>query len=117
MGFNLPDGSCLAPDAAWITKEHEDAPPEQQDSYPPLCPDFLIEVRSKSDPRRMVEAKMQTWLDNGAQLAWLIDPIDGNVTIYQPGQSPETLDRPVAVAATGLVSGFVLRCERLWSSR
>jgi len=118
VGFNLPDGSCLAPDAAWLTKEREDAlTSEQQDSFPPVCPDFLIEIRSKSDPRRMVEAKMLTWLANGAKLAWLIDPIDGNVTIYRPGHAPELLERPETVGATDPVAGFELRCTPLWSPR
>jgi len=116
VGFKLPDGSCLAPDAAWLTKEHEDSlPPEEQDSFPPICPDFLIEVRSKTDLRRTVEAKMQTWLANGAQLAWLIDPIDGTFTIYRPDSIPETLDRPELVKAGAPVDGFELRCTRLWS--
>lgn len=116
VGFKLPDGSCLAPDAAWITLEREATlTPEQQDSFPPICPDFIIEVRSKTDSRRNLEAKMQTWLDNGAQLAWLVDPIDANVTIYRPGQSPETLARPDTVIATDPVAGFELRCARLWA--
>jgi len=115
-GFNLTDGSCLAPDAAWLANERlASLTPAQKEGYPPLCPEFIIEVRSKSDPRRMVEAKMQTWLDNGAQLAWLIDPIDGNVTIYRPHRSPETLDRPESVSAEAPVDGFVLRTARLWS--
>lgn len=115
-GFNLPDGSCLSPDGAWLSVTRWDAlTHQQQESFPPLCPEFIIEVRSKSDPRRMVEAKMQTWLDNGAQLAWLIDPIDGNVTIYRPHRSPETLDRPESVSAEAPVDGFALRTARLWS--
>ncbi len=116
-GFNLPDGSCLAPDAAWVAKEREDAlTPAQKNGYPPLCPDFIIEIRSKSDRRGVVEAKMQTWLDNGAQLAWLIDPIGGNVTIYRPGQAPETLEKPDTVAGEGPIKGFTLRTARLWTN-
>ena len=118
VGFTLPDGSCLAPDAAWLSANRlESLTPTQRDGYPPLCPDFLIEVRSKSDARRIVEAKMQVWLENGAMLAWLIDPIDGSVSIYRPGQSPETLERPDVVTATDPVAGFELRCTRLWSAR
>ena len=115
IGFNLPDGSCLSPDASWMTLDRWDAlTPKQQTGFPPLCPDFLIEVRSQSDPRRMVEAKMQTWLDNGAKLAWLIDPIDGKFTIYHPGLTPEILDRPEIVKAEAPVAGFELPCTRLW---
>jgi len=116
VGFNLPDGSCLSPDASWISLERWNAlSPRDQIGFPPLCPDFIIEIRSKTHSRRMVEAKMQTWLDNGAQLAWLVDPIDGNITIYRPGHAPETLDRPETVVATEPVAGFELRCTRLWA--
>jgi Uma2 family endonuclease len=117
-GFNLPDGSCLSPDASWIALERWNALTlKQQTGFPPLCPDFLIEVRSQSDSRRVLEAKMQSWLDNGAKLAWLVDPIDENVTIYRPGQTPETLDRPMAMQGEGPVASFELRCDRLWPSR
>ena len=115
-GFNLPDGSCLSPDVAWMPLSRWNALTlKQQTGFPPLCPEFIIEVRSASDLRRMVEEKMQLWLDNGAQLAWLVDPIDANVTIYRPGHAFETLDHPHTVAATAPVEGFVLDCSPLWS--
>lgn len=114
-GFNLRDGSCLAPDAAWIARVRVDAlSPKQQAGYPPLCPDFIIEIRSQSDSRNSVETKMQLWLENGAQLAWLVDPIDANITVYRPGHAPELLSRPEVVRATDPVAGFELRCARLW---
>jgi Uma2 family endonuclease len=115
-GFNLPDGACLAPDAAWTSSDRLDGlTPEQKEGYPPLCPDFIIEIRSRSDRRSVVEAKMQTWLDNGAKLAWLIDPIDRNVTIYRPNGAPETVNQPETVAGEAPVDGFVLRTARLWA--
>jgi Uma2 family endonuclease len=114
-GFNLSDGSCLSPDAAWVSLARWDAlTPEEQAGFPPLCPEFLIEVRSRSDSRRMVEEKMQLWMENGARLAWLVDPIDANVTVYCPGQPARTLERPETVEAGDPVAGFVLRAERLW---
>lgn len=117
-GFNLPDGSCLSPDAAWLARWRWDKLTlAEQMSFPPLCPDFIIEIRSRSDSRRLLEAKMQLWLDNGAQLAWLIDPVDGNVVIYRPDQALETLVKPELVEASGPVSGFVLRTSRLWVAR
>jgi Uma2 family endonuclease len=116
VGFKLPDGSCLAPNAAWLTKEREDSlTPEQQDGFPPTCPDFVIEVRSKSDARRVVEAKMQTWIENGARLAWLVDPVAKNVTVYRSNQTAETLERPEIVRGEAPVDGFELRCARLWA--
>ena len=115
VGFKLPDGSCLAPDAAWLTREHEDSlTPEQQDGFPPTCPDFLIEVRSKSDSRHAVEAKMQTWLDNGAKLAWLVDPKRKVVEIYRPGEEPEIHEQPTSVQGDGPVAGFELVMARIW---
>jgi Uma2 family endonuclease len=114
-GFNLPDGSCLSPDAAWLALDRWNAlTPAQQAGYPPLCPDFIIEIRSQSDSRRSVEDKMQLWLENGAKLAWLIDPIDSNVTLYRPGQPAELLNRPEFVEADAPIAGFKLPCTRLW---
>jgi Uma2 family endonuclease len=115
-GFKLPDGSCLSPDAAWISLDRwRTLTLEQQEGYPPLCPDFIVEVRSKSDSRGTVEAKMQSWMDNGAKLAWLVDPIAKNVTVYRPGEPSETLDQPEIVSATAPVAGFDLICGPLWS--
>jgi Uma2 family endonuclease len=117
-GFNLPDGSCLSPDAAWLALHRWNAlTPEQQAAFPPLCPDFIIEVRSRSDSRASVEAKMQLWLENGAALAWLVDPIDANVAIYRPGQPAEIHTHPEIVDGTGPVTGFQIRCTRLWPAQ
>ena len=114
-GFNLPDGSCLSPDAAWVSLARWNALTlKQQTGFPPLCPEFLIEIRSASDARHTLGAKMQLWLDNGAELAWLIDPIDAKVTLYRPGQPPETLHRPDTVAASAPVEGYTLDCTPLW---
>ena len=72
-------------------------------------------MRSRTDRRRVVEEKMQLWLENGAQLAWLVDPIDANVSIYVPGEAVQTLQRPKTVEAIGSVVGFVLHAARLWA--
>ncbi len=117
-GFSLPDGSCLSPDAAWVSLDRWNLlSAEEQDGFPPLCPDFVIEVRSKNDSRRMLETKMQLWIDNGSALAWLVDPIDCSLAIYQPGEATVLLDRPAVVQGTGPVAGFVLDCNRLWARR
>ena len=114
-GFNLADGSCYAPDAAWLARAAWDGLNyEQQSSFPPVCPSFIVEIRSRSDFRKMLEAKMSTWLENGAQLAWLIDPIDATVTIYRPGEAIETLERPDVVLGHAPVEGFQLKTTRLW---
>ena len=117
-GFTLPDGSCLSPDVAWVAFARWNALTlEQQTGFPPLCPDFVIEIRSASDARTMVEAKMQLWIDNGAQLAWLLDPAREQVMIYRPDHAPEVLDRPQSIPAHAPVAGFVLDCMPLWRPR
>ncbi len=117
-GFKLPDHSCLSPDAAWIRLARwTELTPEEKEGYPPLCPDFVIEVRSRSDPRPLVERKMQLWMENGAQLGWLIDPILATVDIYKENNGIENLQRPEMVTADEPVSGFELRTSRLWSQR
>ena len=108
-GFRLPDGSVKAPDAAWIRRDRWNALtiPEQKRNAP-ICPDFVIEVRSESDRLPPLQAKMEMWITNGAQLAWLIDPKSGDVTIYRPGESPEVHHDPSSVLGTGPVAGFEL---------
>jgi Uma2 family endonuclease len=114
-GFRLADGSCLSPDGAWISGERWNGlTPEEQDGYPPLCPDFLVELRSRSDRRSVLEEKMQLWMANGARLAWLNDPFEATVTIYRQGAAEQTLHRPDEVAADEPARGFVSRTARFW---
>jgi Uma2 family endonuclease len=114
-GFTLPDGSMRAPDASWITLRRWNAlTREQQQSYAPICPEFVIELRSNSDRLIDLEAKMKMWIANGTQLAWLIDPERRAVAIYRPGESPELLHDPTSVQGTGPVAGFELVLSRIW---
>jgi Uma2 family endonuclease len=114
-GFTLPDGSMRAADAAWVAlprwKALSDA---DQSRYAPLCPDFVIELRSPSDNLPELKAKMSKWIANGAQLAWLIDPIDQEVSIYRPGESPELHHHPTSVQGSGVMAGFELVMARIW---
>jgi Uma2 family endonuclease len=114
-GFNLPDGSMRAADAAWVAlprwKALSDA---DQSRYAPLCPDFVIELRSPSDNLPELKAKMQQWIANGAQLAWLIDPIEQEVSVYRPGESPEVHHHPTSVQGNGVMAGFELVMARIW---
>jgi Uma2 family endonuclease len=115
-GFSLPDGSMHSADAAWVSDERWNAlSDDQQASYPPLCPDFVVELRSLTDRRTTIEAKMEMWIANGAQLAWMIDPFAATVSIYRPGVAVEVLSRPEWVEADSVVSGFRLETSRLWA--
>ena len=116
-GFVLPDSSCLMPDACWVANDRWNRlTAKQRDGLVPLCPDFVVEVRSKTDRRRALEAKMQVWMENGAKLGWLIDTREGSVTIYQPGRAERTLQKPDFFEGVDPVAGFVLHAAELWSA-
>jgi Uma2 family endonuclease len=92
-GFTLPDRSVFSPDAAWIPKEKWNGlSAEDKNRFAPLCPDFISEVRSKSDHLEDLKKKMATWISNGAQLAWLVDPIDKVSYIFRPSGVNEKLE-------------------------
>lgn len=114
-GFTLPDTSVRAADAAWVSWPRWNAlTPKQRKSYAPICPEFVIEVRSDSDRLPILQAKMGMWIANGAEVAWLIDPLRNAVEIYRPGDSPEVLHEPSSVQGTGPVAGFELMMSRVW---
>ena len=114
-GFTLPDGSMRSPDAAWISSTRwADLSKAERSGYAPLCPDFVIEILSASDSRVVLEAKMQMWMTNGAQLAWMIDPYAATISIYGPNLEVEILDRPDSVEAGEPVAGFRLSTVLLW---
>jgi Uma2 family endonuclease len=114
-GFSLPDGSMRSPDAAWVLRRRWDALTEvQQSGFAPVCPDFVIELRSPSDKLGDVQAKMKMWISNGTEVAWLIDPERRAVEIYRPRHSFERLHDPSSVQGTGPVAGFELVMSRVW---
>jgi Uma2 family endonuclease len=114
-GYTLPDGSVRAPDAAWIANRRWQAlSKENQAGFAPLCPDFVIELRSPSDRLADLKAKMTMWIANGAELAWLVDPIERAVTVYRPGAEPEQYIDPSSVQGTGPITGFELVLTRVW---
>ncbi|MEZ4860530.1 MAG: Uma2 family endonuclease [Caldilineaceae bacterium] len=114
-GFHLPNGADRSPDAAWIRQERWDAlTAEQKRKFPPLCPDFVVELRSPTDGIKTVREKMQEYIDNGARLGWLIDPETRSVEIYEPGEEVEILYDPERVFGDPLLPGFVLDMKRVW---
>lgn len=114
-GFKLPDTSVRAADAAWISLRRWNAlSREEQKSYAPICPEFVIEIRSESDRLPPLQAKMEQWIANGAEVAWLIDPIEKAITIYRPGSEPELHTNPTSVQGTGPIAGFELVLSRIW---
>jgi len=113
-GFTLPNGADRSPDASWVKKERWDAlTPEQKDSFAPLCPDFVVELRSRTDSLKKLQEKMQEYIDNGAKLGWLIDRQNRRVEIYRPGQDVEIIENPATLSGEDVLPGFVLNLEEI----
>jgi Uma2 family endonuclease len=114
-GFILPNGAKRSPDLAWIKKSRwEMLTEEEREEFPPLCPDFVVEVRSRSDALDALQSKMEEYLENGAQLGWLIDPEERNVYVYLRGQKVRILANPETVSGEPVLPGFLLTLERIW---
>lgn len=113
--FVLPNGAKRSPDASWVARERWDAlTRQQQDGYPPLCPDFVIELRSPTDNLEDLRVKMQEYMDNGALLGWLINPQDRQVEIYRPTKEVEVLQSPTSLSGKDVLPGFVLSLQRIF---
>jgi len=114
-GFTLPNNAMLSPDAAWIKRERWDSLTEdEQEGFAPLCPDFVVEIRSRSDNLPPLESKMLEYIANGASLAWLIDPLKRHVYIYRPDTAVGILENPEVVSGDPLLPGFQLSMSQLW---
>lgn len=113
--FKLPNGANRSPDAAWIAKQNWDRlTTEQQQKFPPICPDFVIELRSPSDALAPLQQKMQEYIANGLRLGWLINSQDRQVEIYTANQSKQICDRPQQIDGADVLPGFVLNLSSLW---
>jgi Uma2 family endonuclease len=114
--FNLPNGAKRSPDLAWIKNERwEKLSVEEKEKFPPLCPDFVVELRSPSDSLNNLRAKMNEYVENGASLGWLIDPTTRKIYVYRPNLEPEILENPESVSGEPLLEDFSLNMEKIWS--
>ncbi|MEM1168760.1 MAG: Uma2 family endonuclease [Cyanobacteria bacterium P01_H01_bin.35] len=114
-GFHLPNGSDRSPDAAWVKQERWDAlTREQQETFAPLCPDFVVELRSKNDTILELQKKMKEYQSNGARLGWLIDSKNRKVEIYRQDQEVEILENPNSLSGEDVLPGFVLDLTEVW---
>ena len=115
-GFRLPNGADRSPDASWVSRERwQSLTPQQRKGFVPLCPDFVVELRSESDRLTKLQAKMREYIDNGARLGWLIDPQNRRVEIYRPGREVEVLENPSNLSGEDILPGFVLNLRRVWT--
>jgi len=114
-GFTLPNGAIRSPDVAWIKSERWDSLTEQQKKkFAPICPDFVVELRSPSDNLTPIYLKMFEYIENGTYLGWLIDPVKRQVYVYRPDHEVVTLNNPETVSADPLLPGFTLNLTELW---
>jgi len=114
-GFKLPNGADRSPDASWVRRDRWDTlTPKQREKFVPLCPDFLVELRSGSDTLKPLQNKMKEYQENGAKLGWLIDPKNQRVEIYRPDQEVEILENPTTLSGGNILPGFILDLTSIW---
>jgi Uma2 family endonuclease len=114
-GFTLPSGAVRSPDAAWIKKtDWEAIPQEKRQKFAPICPQFVIELRSQSDSLKELKTKMEEYITNGTLLGWLIDRVQCKVYIYRPNAVVEELDNPSTLSGEEILPGFVLDLSEIW---
>jgi Uma2 family endonuclease len=116
-GFILPNGANRSPDLSWIAQARWDAlTAAEKTTFPQICPDFVVELRSDSDNLAPLQAKLQEYIENGAVLGWLIDPQNRQVEIYRVGQAPEILINPSELLGEQILPGFVLNLREIWDN-
>jgi Uma2 family endonuclease len=113
--FKLPNGANRSPDASWVKLERWNAlTDEEKQKFPPICPDFVIELLSPSDSLKTTQEKMQEYIDNGVRLGLLINRKSRQVEIYRPGKEVEVLESPATVSGEDVLKGFVLNLGMIW---
>lgn len=114
-GFKLPNGADRSPDAAWISLSRlKKLTHEQKEKFAPICPDFVIELLSPTDTLTVTQAKMDEYIENGAQLGWIIDPELRQVHVYRPNQAVVIMESVSEIAADPELQGFVLDLREIW---
>ncbi|PZV26460.1 MAG: hypothetical protein DCF12_09540 [Snowella sp.] len=115
-GFHLPNGADRSPDVSWIGQDRWDTLTlEEKSGFAPLCPDFVLELRSKHDSLESLQQKMQEYQENGAKLGWLIDRNRKKVEIYRPKKSVEVQNSPNSLSGEDILPGFTLDLSEIWN--
>ena len=116
-GFILPNGATRSPDASWVSAAKWNALTAQQkrETFAPVCPDFVVELRSGTDNLKPLQEKMTEYMENGAKLGWLIDPKRKRVEVYREGKPVEVLDQPSELSGEAVLPDFVLKMHRIWT--
>ena len=116
-GFKLPNGADVSPDASWVCRDRlSNLTAQQKQRFLPLCPDFVVELRSPTDSLRRLQAKMADYIENGARLGLLINPQKKQVEIYRPGRDAEIIQNQATVSGENVMPGFVLELGSIFRS-
>lgn len=111
--FKLPGGGDRSPDASWVELSRwQGLAPEQRQKFPPIAPDFAIELRSRTDDLKTLQEKMQEYLNSGVRLGWLFNSQDQQVEIYRQGKAKEVKDLPTQLSGEDVLPGFSLQGDR-----
>jgi len=114
-GFVLPNGAKRSPDLSWIKSEKWNAIPKaKRKKFAPVCPDFVVELRSETDSLAKLQTKMEEYIENGAALGWLIDAEKRKVYVYRPKAEVEVLENPAEISGEPLHQGFTLNLKEIW---
>lgn len=117
-GFKLPNGADRSPDVAWIKQERWDTlTPAQKEKFPPIAPDFALELMSPSDTLQKIQEKMQEYMENQVKLGWLIDRKTRRVEIYRLGKEVEVLESPQELSGEDVLPGFILNLQTVFQSK
>lgn len=114
-GFVLPNGAKRSPDLSWMTLEKWNSIPKaKRKKFAPVCPDFVVELRSETDNLNKLQEKMTEYIENGASLGWLIDAAKRKVYVYRPNAEVEILENPNEISGESLLKGFTLNLKEIW---
>lgn len=114
-GFTLPNGAKRSPDASWLRRDRWEALTDtQQNGFAPVCPDFVAELRSPQDRLPVLQEKLREYMENGARLGWLIDPLERRVHVFRGAHAVEVLEDPASLDGEAVLPGFVLHVGELW---
>ena len=116
-GYTLPNGAIRGPDLSWMTREKcESLSAYERERFAHICPDFFIELRSRSDRLPTLINKLEEYIDNGATLGWLIDPYKRRVYIFRAGEEMVVLENPTVVSGEPFLKGFELQMDEIWTT-
>jgi Uma2 family endonuclease len=114
-GFILPNGAIRSPDVSWVKRTRLAVlTSEQKQRFLPLCPDFVIELRSPNDNLKALQDKMQEYIENGASLGWLINTEAKQVLVFQPQKKQFCVENPEVMSANEVLQGFELNMQKIW---